>query len=67
MQSFHAVSDTEGELTMGIQPLQDWTLIEPSEAKGKTTGVVHPRHGQGERVEGKAVGERRWETLNRRS
>ena len=23
---------------MGIQPLQDWTLIEPSEAKGKTTG-----------------------------
>ena len=23
---------------MGIQPLQDWALIEPSEAKGKTTG-----------------------------
>ncbi len=34
---------------MGIQPLQDWALIEPSEAKEKTDrGVVHPRHGQGE-------------------
>ena len=42
---------------MGMQPLQDWALIEPSEAKGKTTGgVVHPRHGKGEARRRKSLG-----------
>jgi chaperonin GroES len=50
---------------MGIQPLQDWALIEPSEAKGKTTGGLYiPDTAKEKPVEGKvlAVGKGRWET-----
>lgn len=50
---------------MGMQPLQDWTLIEPSEAKGKTTGGLFiPDTAKEKPVEGKvlAVGKGRWET-----
>ena len=50
---------------MGIQPLQDWALIEPSEAKEKTTGGVFiPDTAKEKPVEGKvlAVGKGRWET-----
>ena len=50
---------------MGMQPLQDWTLIEPSEAKGKTTGgLVIPDTAKEKPAEGKvlAVGKGRWET-----
>ena len=50
---------------MGMQPLQDWALIEPSEAKGKTIGgIVIPDTAKEKPVEGKvlAVGKGRWET-----
>ena len=50
---------------MGMQPLQDWALIEPSEARGKTTGgLVIPDTAKEKPVEGKvlAVGKGRWET-----
>ena len=50
---------------MGMQPLQDWALIEPSEAKGKTTGGLYiPDTAKEKPVEGKvlAVGKGRWET-----
>ncbi|MDO8546530.1 MAG: co-chaperone GroES [Nitrospirales bacterium] len=50
---------------MGIQPLQDWVLIEPSEADEKTAGgVVIPDTAKEKPVEGKvlAVGKGRWET-----
>ena len=50
---------------MGIQPLQDWVLIEPSEAKEKTVGGVFiPDTAKEKPVEGKvlAVGKGRWET-----
>ncbi len=50
---------------MGIQPLQDWALIEPSEAKEKTTGGLFiPDTAKEKPVEGKvlAVGRGRWET-----
>jgi len=50
---------------MGIQPLQDWVLIEPSEAKEKTAGgLVIPDTAKEKPVEGKvlAVGKGRWET-----
>ena len=50
---------------MGIQPLQDWVLIEPSEAKEKTVrGVFIPDTAKEKPVEGKvlAVGKGRWET-----
>jgi chaperonin GroES len=50
---------------MGIQPLQDWALIEPSEAKGKTTGGLFiPDTAKEKPVEGTvlAVGKGRWET-----
>lgn len=50
---------------MGMQPLQDWALIEPSEAQGKTTGgVVIPDTAKEKPAEGKvlAVGTGRWET-----
>ena len=50
---------------MGLQPLQDWALIEPSEAKGKTTGgLVIPDTAKEKPVEGKvlAVGTGRWDT-----
>jgi len=42
---------------MGMQPLQDWVLIEPAEAKEKTAGGAdHPRHGQGETCRRKGPG-----------
>jgi chaperonin GroES len=50
---------------MEFQPLQDWALIEPSEAKGKTTGGLFiPDTAKEKPVEGKvlAVGTGRWET-----
>jgi chaperonin GroES len=55
---------------MGMQPLQDWTLIEPSEAKGKTTGgLVIPDTAKEKPAEGKvlAVGKGRWETPENKS
>jgi len=54
---------------MGMQPLQDWALIEPSEVKGKTTGgLVIPDTAKEKPVEGKvlAVGKGRWETLEKK-
>ena len=50
---------------MGIQPLQDWALIEPLEAKDKTTGGLFiPDTAKEKPAEGKvlAVGKGRWET-----
>ena len=50
---------------MGIQPLHDWVLIEPSEAKEKTAGGLFiPDTAKEKPVEGKvlAVGKGRWET-----
>ena len=50
---------------MGIQPLQDWVLIEPSEAKETTTGGLFiPDTAKEKPVEGKvlAVGKGRLET-----
>ena len=55
---------------MGIQPLQDWALIEPSEAKEKTTGGLFiPDTAKEKPVEGKvlAVGKGRWETPEKKS
>ena len=52
-------------MTMRMQPLQDWVLIEPSEVKEKTAGgVVIPDMAKEKPVEGKvlAVGEGRWDT-----
>jgi chaperonin GroES len=49
---------------MGFLPLQDWALIEPSEAKGRTTGGLFiPDTAKEKPVEGKvlAVGKGRWE------
>ena len=49
---------------MGIKPLQDWALIEPSEAKEQTTGGLFiPDTAKEKPVEGKvlAVGKGRWE------
>jgi chaperonin GroES len=60
---------TGGGITMGIQPLQDWALIEPSEAKEKTTGGLFiPDTAKEKPVEGKvlAVGKGRWETLEKK-
>ena len=53
---------------MGIQPLQDWALIEPSEAKEKTAGGLFiPDTAKEKPVEGKvlAVGKGRWESPDR--
>jgi len=50
---------------MGLQPLQDWTLIEPSESQEKTAGGLFiPDTAKEKPVEGKvlAVGKGRWET-----
>jgi chaperonin GroES len=50
---------------MGIQPLHDWVLIDPSEAKEKTAGGMFiPDQAKEKSVEGKvlAVGKGRWET-----
>jgi chaperonin GroES len=55
---------------MGLQPLQDWALIEPSEAKGTTTGGLFiPDTAKEKPVEGKvlAVGKGRWETPEEKS
>lgn len=55
---------------MGMQPLQDWALIEPSEAKEKTTGGLFiPDHAKEKPMEGKvlAVGTGRWETPEKKS
>jgi chaperonin GroES len=60
---------TGGGITMGIQPLQDWALIEPSEAKEKTTGGLFiPDTAKEKPVEGKvlAVGKGRWEMLEKK-
>ncbi|MEO6306313.1 MAG: co-chaperone GroES [Nitrospiraceae bacterium] len=49
---------------MEFQPLQDWALIEPSEAKDKTSGGLFiPDTAKEKPVAGKvlAVGEGRWE------
>jgi chaperonin GroES len=54
---------------MGMQPLQDWVLIEPSEAKEQTAGGVFiPDTAREESVEGKvlAVGTGRWETPDKK-
>jgi len=54
---------------MGMQPLQDWVLIEPSEVKEQTAGGVFiPDQAKEESVEGKvlAVGTGRWETLDKK-
>jgi len=54
-----------GGITMGIRPLHDWVLIEPSEAKETTAGGVFiPDAAHEKPVEGKvlAVGKGRWET-----
>src|SRR5437016_13333941 len=62
---YSIISTKGGGITMGIQPLQDWVLIEPSEAKEKTVGGVFiPDTAQEKPVEGKvlAVGKGRWET-----
>lgn len=50
---------------MGLQPLQDWALIEPSESKERTAGGLFiPDTAKEKPVEGKvlAVGKGRWET-----
>lgn len=50
---------------MGLKPLQDWALIEPSDAKDKTGGGLFiPDTAKEKPVEGKvlAVGKGRWET-----
>ena len=50
---------------MGLQPLQDWALIEPSESKETTSaGLFIPDVAKEKPVEGKvlAVGKGRWET-----
>lgn len=55
---------------MGIQPLQDWALIDPSEAKGKTAGGLFiPDTAKEKPVEGTvlAVGKGRWETQEKKS
>jgi chaperonin GroES len=55
---------------MGLQPLQDWALIEPSEAKGKTAGgLLIPDTAKEKPVEGKvlAVGKGRWEETEKKS
>jgi len=62
---YSIISTKGGGITMGIQPLQDWVLIEPSEAKEKTAGGVFiPDTAKEKPVEGKvlAVGKGRWET-----
>jgi chaperonin GroES len=55
---------------MGLQPLQDWALIEPSEAKDKTGGGLFiPDTAKEIPAEGKvlAVGKGRWETPEKKS
>ena len=55
---------------MRLQPLQDWALIEPSDAKDKTGGGLYiPDTAKEKPVEGKvlAVGRGRWETPEKKS
>jgi chaperonin GroES len=55
---------------MGLQPLQDWALIEPSDAKDKTGGGLFiPDTAKEKPVEGKvlAVGKGRWDTPENKS
>ena len=55
---------------MRLQPLQDWALIEPSDAKDKTGGGLFiPDTAKEKPVEGKvlAVGKGRWETQEKKS
>ena len=55
---------------MGIQPLQDWALIDPSEVKGKTAGGLFiPDTAKEKPVEGTvlAVGKGRWDTPEKKS
>ena len=50
---------------MGLQPLHDWALIEPSASKEQTAGGVFiPDTAKEKPVEGRvlAVGKGRWET-----
>jgi len=54
---------------MGLQPLQDWALIEPSESREKTAGGIFiPDTAKEKPVEGKvlAVGKGRWETQEKK-
>src|SRR5690348_4164965 len=54
---------------MGMQPLQDWVLIEPSEVEDKTAGGVFiPDQTKEKSVEGKvlAVGTGRWEAVDKK-
>jgi chaperonin GroES len=54
-----------GEFDVGLQPLHDWALIEPSVSKEKTAGGLFiPDTAKEKPVEGKvlAVGKGRWET-----
>jgi len=45
-----------GGITMGIRPLHDWVLIEPSEVKETTAGGVFiPDAAQEKPVEGKVL------------
>ena len=49
---------------MGMQPLQNWVLIEPAEAREKTSGgLIIPDTAKEKPVEGRvlAVGKGRWE------
>ena len=55
---------------MGIKPLHDWVLIEPSEAKEKTAGGLFiPDAAKEKPVEGKvlAVGKGCWEAPENKS
>src|SRR5207245_4771066 len=66
---YSIISTKGGGITMGMQPLQDWVLIEPSEAKEKTAGgVIIPDTAKEKPVEGKvlAVGKGRWETAEKK-
>src|SRR5438093_8303811 len=65
---YSIISTKGGGITMGMQPLQDWVLIDPSEAKEKTAGgVIIPDTAKEKPVEGKvlAVGKGRWVVLER--
>src|SRR5437899_12344010 len=55
---YSIISTKGGGITMGMQPLQDWVLIEPSEAKEKTAvGVIIPDTAKEKPVEGKDLAE----------
>ena len=54
---------------MRIRPLQDWVLIEPSEAKEKTAGgIIIPDAAKEKPVEGKVLagGKGRWEVQGKK-